>query len=314
MKKAAVFFTDKGKEIISKLNEKLREPIEAKDSETPLGEWTETNFREGNALIFIGAAGIAVRSIAPFVKDKLSDSPVIIIDDSGSFVIPLLSGHVGGANKLAATLAECLGAVPVITTSTDVNDCFSVDSFAVENRLGISNRDGIRKVSAKAIEGKAITLSIKDYPPREAVDVIVADDTDAEYSLLLKPKDYTVGLGMKKDKDRAELEAFFLETLKGEGLNPEDIYALCTIDIKENEPALKALRDKYRIPVISFDKELLLKAKGEFSSSDFVKETVGVDNVCERSAVLGAGAGAKLILKKTAKDGMTIAIAKRSWR
>ncbi len=314
MKKAAVFFTDKGKEIISKLNEKLREPIEAKDSETPLGEWTETNFREGNALIFIGAAGIAVRSIAPFVKDKLSDSPVIIIDDSGSFVIPLLSGHVGGANKLAATLAECLGAVPVITTSTDVNDCFSVDSFAVENRLGISNRDGIRKVSAKAIEGKAITLSIKDYPPREAVDVIVADDTDAEYSLLLKPKDYTVGLGMKKDKDRAELEAFFLETLKGEGLNPEDIYALCTIDIKENEPALKALRDKYRIPVISFDKELLLKANGEFSSSDFVKETVGVDNVCERSAVLGAGAGAKLILKKTAKDGMTIAIAKRSWR
>lgn len=314
MKKAAVFFTDKGKEIISKLNEKLREPIEAKDSETPLGEWTETNFREGNALIFIGAAGIAVRSIAPFVKDKLSDSPVIIIDDSGSFVIPLLSGHVGGANKLAATLAECLGAVPVITTSTDVNDCFSVDSFAVENRLGISNRDGIRKVSAKAIEGKAITLSIKDYPPREAVDVIVADDTDAEYSLLLKPKDYTVGLGMKKDKDRAELEAFFLETLKGEGLNPEDIYALCTIDIKENEPALKALRDKYRIPVISFDKELLLKAKGEFSSSDFVKETVGVDNVCERSAVLGAGAGAKLILKKTAKDGMTIAIAKRFGR
>ena len=314
MKKAAVFFTDKGKEILSKLNEKLREPIEAKDPETPLGEWTETNFGEGNALIFIGAAGIAVRSIAPFVKDKLSDSPVIIIDDSGSFVIPLLSGHVGGANKLAATLAECLGAVPVITTSTDVNDCFSVDSFAVENRLGISNRDGIRKVSAKAIEGKAITLSIKDYPPREAVDVIVADDTDAEYSLLLKPKDYTVGLGMKKDKDRAELEAFFLETLKGEGLNPEDIYALCTIDIKENEPALKALRDKYRIPVISFDKELLLKANGEFSSSDFVKETVGVDNVCERSAVLGAGAGAKLILKKTAKDGMTIAIAKRYGR
>ena len=99
MKKAAVFFTDKGKEILSKLNEKLREPIEAKDPETPLGEWTEMNFGEGNALIFIGAAGIAVRSIAPFVKDKLSDSPVIIIDDSGSFVIPLLSGHVGGANK-----------------------------------------------------------------------------------------------------------------------------------------------------------------------------------------------------------------------
>ena len=84
------------------------------------------------------------------------------------------------------------------------------------------------------------------------------------------------------------------------------------IDIKEDEPAILNLRDKYRIPVLSFDAELLKKAPGEYTASEFVRETTGVDNVCERSAVLGAGTGCELVLKKTAKDGMTIAIAKRS--
>ena len=116
---------------------------------------------------------------------------------------------------------------------------------------------------------------------------------------------------MKKDKDPSEVEEFFLETLAQNGLDVSDVYALCTIDIKEAENAIINLRDKYRIPVLSFDAELLNKAPGDFTSSEFVRETTGVDNVCERSAVLGSGCG-ELILKKTAKNGMTIAIAKRA--
>ena len=329
MKKIAVCFTHNGEDIIEKLNteliEKGLEPAEAyvlRDTEVikkgfvritlSIADWTASVFYPGNALIFVGAAGIAVRAISGLPKDKLSDCPVIVIDDNGQFVIPILSGHAGGANKLAFILSECLGAIPVITTSTDVNDSFSVDTFAAEKRLNIVNRDGIKKVSAKAVENKKITLSIKDYPPKEMVDVIVADETDAEYSLLLKPKKYTVGLGMKKDKEREAVEQFFLDMLKKCDIDVSDIYALCTIDVKEDETAIISLRDKYRIPVLAFDKDILEKAEGDFDASDFVKSTVGVDNVCERSAVLGAGAGAQLILKKQARDGMTIAIAKRS--
>ncbi|MCR5687579.1 MAG: cobalamin biosynthesis protein, partial [Lachnospiraceae bacterium] len=207
--------------------------------------------------------------------------------------------------------AQLLGAIPVITTSTDVNGAFSVDTFAAENRLAITDRKGIKKVSVKALEGKKVTLSIKDFPPAEKVDVIVADETDRECSLLLTPKEYTVGLGMKKNRDSRAAESFFLETLSGLGIDVSDIYALATIDAKEDEEALTYLRDRYSIPLISFDSSLLNKAEGSFAGSDFVKQTVGCDNVCERAATLAAGPGAEPVLGKTAHNGMTIAVAKR---
>ena len=328
MHKIAVCFTRQGEEVIEKLNAESRKkgiaPVTAyvcREGGTlregflrvsgSIAAWTETVFLPENALIFVGAAGIAVRAVAALAADKLSDCPVLVIDDAAQFVIPILSGHAGGANKLAAVTAALLGAVPVITTSTDVNEAFSVDSFAVENRLTIANREGIKRISAKALEGKAVTLSIRDFPPQEPVDVVVAEETDAEYTLLLKPKKYTVGLGMKKGRDKEAVEAFFLEELHSLGITPDDVYALCTIDLKEEEPALLFLRDRYRIPVLSFDREILEKVQGSTAASDFVKQVTGVENVCERAALAGAGALAQLVSEKKAKDGMTIAVAKK---
>ena len=328
MRKIAICFTRNGEQVIDRIGRGYREigqegpeaylssgSIEPEKgfqrTDLSVGAWTESVFQPGNGLLFVGAVGIAVRALAGLPKDKLSDCPVVVIDDTGEFVIPILSGHAGGANKWAVELAELLGAVPVITTATDRNDAFSVDSFAVENRLTITDREGIRRVSVKALEDKKVTLSIKNYPPEQPVDVIIADETEAQCSLLLRPKPYTVGLGMKKNKDRAEAEAFFLGILRETGIDDQDVFALCTIDLKEDEEAILALRDRYRIPVLSFDRELLEKAEGSFTASEFVREQVGVDNVCERAAVLGAGPGAELILRKRSENGMTIAIAKR---
>ena len=328
MKKAAICFTAYGKAVIEKLNkaavEKGIEPatayISMRDADEDGGfikvtesleEWAAGRFADNEAIIFVGAVGIAVRAIAPSVRDKLSDSPVIVIDDTGRYVIPILGGHVGGADKLAVTIAELIGAEPVITTSTDQHEAFSADVFARENGLRIRNRDGIKKVSAKAIEGKRVTLSVKDYPPEEPVDIIVADDTDREYDLLLSPKKYTVGIGMKKDTDPVRAEEYVLNTLKDNDIDIDDVYVVSTIDIKEDEPAVKYICDKYRLPLITFDADILNKARGDFSSSEFVKNTVGVDNVCERSAVLAAGPGAELIIKKQAENGITLAVAKR---
>jgi len=328
MSRLAVCFSANGAKLISKICEACSEknvtplipyaktesediPVEFIKVDDDIYEWTSENFVPGNEIVFVGAMGIAVRALSGLPKDKLFDCPIVVIDDAGRFVIPVLSGHAGSANKIAESLASLIDAIPVITTSSDVNDAFSADTFAVENRLTISEKKGIKKVTSRALENKKVTLSIKDFPPKAPVDIIVADKTDAEHQLLLKPKMYTVGLGMKKDKDPSEVEAFFLETLKGNDIDVSDVYALCTIDIKEDEPALINLRDKYRIPVLSFDAELLNKAPGEYSASEFVRETTGVDNVCERSAVLGSGCG-ELIIRKTAKSGMTIAIAKRS--
>ena len=103
-----------------------------------LGEWTEKQFSESDGLVFIGATGIAVRAIAPCLKDKFQDPAVVVMDEKAKFVIPLLSGHVGGANELAVQIGEVTGAVPVLTTATDVNRKFAVDVFARNQNLLIT--------------------------------------------------------------------------------------------------------------------------------------------------------------------------------
>jgi cobalt-precorrin 5A hydrolase len=318
MEKRAIAFTDKGREIIEKLNEEYQkkgmEGVAFYDKSFSVEEFVSRAFEDRACLIFVSAVGIAIRYISKYVNDKLKDTSVIVIDDNGQFVIPILAGHVGGANKVALTIAELLGAVPVITTSTDVNDVFSPDLYAVENNLRIENRDGIKKVSAKAVEGKAVRLSIKSFPPKEPVDVLVSDEKDAdqEYSLLLSPKPYVLGVGTKKEKDVKEAEEYILSILEESGIKVDEVYALCSIDRKEEEECLVHFSRKYRIPFITFDAELLSKAEGEFSHSDYVQEKVGVGNVCERAAILGCRNKGELIVPKRTGEGITVAVAKRS--
>ena len=100
------------------------------DSFDDLGVWTGERFADSDALVFIGATGIAVRAIAPHVRDKFSDPAVVSVDEAGQFAVPLLSGHVGGANDLAREVAAAIGARAVVSTSTDVNGLFAVDEWA----------------------------------------------------------------------------------------------------------------------------------------------------------------------------------------
>ena len=317
MRIRVLYFTDKGKA----LSERLKENLAVHDAlivpkGTPLASVCDDAFSENEALVFVGAAGIAVRAIAPFVRDKLKDPPVIVIDENGSFVIPILSGHVGGANSLAIEIAEAMQAQPVITTATDVSSAFSVDVFAGENELRIANRDGIAKVSSSALEGKPVTICIKDYPPEEPVDVLIADEEAAAglkdaAKIVLCPKRYAIGMGCRRGKSFEELRAFAEEVLANNGIDINDAGCIATIDIKKDEEGLKRLSQTWRMPLITFEAGLLAKAEGDFSHSDTVLEKVGVDNVCERAAVLAAGTGSQLKVKKTARDGMTIAVAER---
>ena len=107
----------------------------AKPVDESIKEWTGRRFEDCDAIVFVGACGIAVRSIAPFVKSKKIDPAVVVVDEQGQFAISLLSGHIGGANKLTEEIAEILRAQPVITTATDLNDKFAVDVFCQEKRL-----------------------------------------------------------------------------------------------------------------------------------------------------------------------------------
>ena len=340
MKIRIITFTEKGAELSIRVKEALgghetelclRGKAQGVDVPAePLDEICRRAFEEETALVFISAMGIAVRSVAPFVKDKLTDPPVIVMDELGMHVIPVLSGHMGGANSLALEIAEATGADPVITTATEINEAFSVDLFAKENGLRMVNRDGIAKVSASALKGKPITISIKDYPPLEAVDVLIADALDAMdkagadegaqaespaaenlATIRLCPGRYAVGMGCRKGKSSDEIREFAERVLAENVVDAAEVGAIATIDIKAEEPGIKALAEYWKVPLITYEATLLEKVQGDFASSEFVKKTVGVDSVAERSAVLAAGSGSKLIVRKQAENGMTIAVAEK---
>ena len=310
-------FTDKGRALAGRLRLAL-DMHEVRPVPDPASreEVCAAAFRDREALVFIGAAGIAVRSVAPFVRDKLEDPPVLVMDELGRNVIPILSGHMGGANELALEIADAIGATPVITTATDLNGAFPADMFAKENGLAIENRDGIAKVSSSALEGRPVTVCIKDYPPAGHADVLIADREDPGVlkdaaSIVLCPKTYAIGMGCRRGKPYEELRAFAESVLSENGIEMKHAGCITTIDIKKDEEGLRRLSQAWRMPLITFEAGLLEKAEGDFSHSDMVLEKTGVDNVCERAAVLAAGRGSRLVIRKTAEKGMTIAVAER---
>ncbi|MBQ7795846.1 MAG: cobalamin biosynthesis protein [Lachnospiraceae bacterium] len=279
-----------------------------------IGEWTGNQMEKHHALLFIGACGIAVRAIAPYVDDKLYDSPVLVVDELGNYVIPVLSGHMGGANELAVTLAERIGALPVVTTATDINNKFAVDMFAKKNDLAVMNKEGIAKVSSKVLQGEAIKMSIESYPPKNHVDVVVTSENRAfDADLILKPKIYAIGIGCRRGKESEKIHEFVSKTLEKYEISLQQIFAMASIDKKKDESGLLDWTSKNHVPFMTYSAEELEQIPGEFQSSAFVKSQVGVDNVCERAALKACGADGELLVKKHANDGMTIAIAKRKW-
>lgn len=322
-------------------------------------EWAKVQMSAKNGLLFIGACGIAVRAIAPWVANKLYDSPVLVMDELGTYVIPILSGHVGGANEIAAKIGEMTGAIPVITTATDLNRCFAVDIFAKKNYLYIENKDGIARVSSKILRGEKISMAIEplghaisepetleteenktekvetvkagkqaeqdnrftnqieivDFPPKQPIDVIITSQKqDYNASLILRPKEYVLGMGCKRDKEPEKIAGYIDQTLTALGISKNQVYAICSIDKKRDEAGFLQWSSLERIPFITYSAEELEDVEGDFEVSQFVKSQVGVDNVCERAALKGCGEGGELVYRKHASDGMTIAVAKRDWR
>ena len=348
MRLSIISFTENGKQLSGRIAKLLEKKLEVelyakyeagiKDDtfsdilyvKTSVGDWAKERMQEKSALLFIGACGIAVRAVAPFLTDKLHDVPVLVMDEKGKYVIPILSGHMGGANDLANHIAERTGAEAVITTATDINKKFAVDLFAKRNSLYIANKDGISKVSSKVLAGKEITICIETgheitceetgvqivpYPPVGFVDVVVTSkDAVFDTSILLKPREYVIGIGCKRGKNVNEIDKFISKTINEMGISIMQIFALSSISQKRDEQGIIEWCRKEGISFLTYTAEELQEVNGNFTKSSFVKDQVGVDNVCERAAVKACGKDGKLIVPKVAENGMTIAIARREWK
>lgn len=287
-----------------------------------IGSMVEKLFRRSDAFIFVCACGIAVRAVAPYLGSKAEDPAVIVMDDCGKFVVPVLSGHIGGANCLAEMIADALDMTAVITTATDVGGRFSPDSFAAANELIITDLKAAKEIAAAVLEGEKIGF-FSDYPhgslPEELTEfgicrtgIYVGEDMNAQpfdLTLRLVPKNITLGIGCKKGTSQEDIEIAVTEALDRHNISIERVAEIATIDIKKHEEGLRGFCEKLSVPLRTYTAAELMQARGDFESSDFVLETTGADNVCERSAVLCSSG--RLIMKKTADRGVTAAAAEK---
>lgn len=319
MREGTVFiaFTERGLALAGKLSAALGGTVTSGRSRAfSLKDWTEESFRTREALVFIGAAGIAVRAVAPFVKSKAEDPAVVVVDELGRFAIPVLSGHLGGANALAQRIALACGAVAVITTATDINGAFAVDLWAKRQGLKLMEPERIKQVSSKILAGERVRVSCQwpvlgEAPENIGLDSVGDVVVDVRYhggkALHLVPRIMTLGIGCRRGANREQIETVFAGFCAERNIIPEGICQAASIDRKSDEAGLLAFCEGHGWPLRFYAAGELAAVAGEFSSSGFVKATVGVDNVCERSAVLSSGG--TLFEKKYAAEGVTLALA-----
>jgi cobalt-precorrin 5A hydrolase len=283
----------------------------------------EKLFEQSDALIFIGACGIAVRETAPYIKSKTTDPAVIVVDDNGKFVIPVLSGHIGGANALALKLAELIGAQPVITTATDGAGRFSCDAWAAENGFVISDMKTAKQVSAAILKNDIPLVSGYELPRILPDGLCRGDDGEIgiyigvykkepfDTTLRLIPRSLTLGIGCRRGTEKERIADAVREVLDRHGVDMRAVNGIATIDVKKDEAGLLGFAEDNGLKVSFYSADELNAVKGDFEESEFVKKTVGTGNVCERAAAL---CGGEIIVKKTAVNGVTVAAAERSVR
>ena len=313
---AFISFSEGGAELAKTLAAQLGGSAQRAGNGICLTDWTAENFPAREGLVFVGAAGIAVRAIAAFLKGKAEDPAVVCVREDGRFAVPLLSGHLGGANALAERIAALTGGIAVITTATDVRRIFAVDLWAKKQGLCVLQPERIREISAKLLSGKSITVS-SPWPIAGSLPENVATGEEGEVriswraadcgTLRLVPRVLFLGIGCRRGTTAQTMDSVFRRFCGERGILPQAVCAAASIDVKQDEEGLLAFCGQHGWPIRFYSAEELSGARGEFSASVFVRKQVGVDNVCERAAVLRSAGF--LAEKKYAAEGVTFAIA-----
>ncbi len=308
----------------------------AKSFNVPLAEEAGRLFSSYDGLVMIMALGIVFRVFAPHIKDKRTDPAVVVLDEKGKFVISALSGHLGGANSLAQELAILTGAIPVVTTATDVHGLAAVDVLSRDYNMAMEPFEAVRKINSSLVNGETVYLyseyrlpaaltgfsiiSGKEFagkPPGAWAVLItgkVVPHLDGR-TLLLRPRNLTVGIGCRRGAEAADVLDAIKTSLGRIGRSPLCVKALATVDIKSGEPGIIEAASALGAPLLIFTRQeingIYNTRGGELAFSDLVQQKIGVGGVCEPVALLASPRG-RLIMPKAKFSGVTVAVAEES--
>lgn len=299
-------------------------------------------------LIFVMAAGIVVRQVAPLIQSKDRDPAVLVLDQKGRFVIPLLSGHLGGANAWAKEVADQLKAQPVITTATDVEGLTAPDEYA--RRLGwiVKPISGLKRVNRYLLVNGCLKVYSEvtlfpDHPlKKDEHYIFIGEDEKKEAQIwvtpfnripgkpaqesrsigsspgspsdlpciILVPRILSIGVGSRRGISKEKVLEAVDTSLLSIGASRQSVSGIFSIDLKQHESGMIEAARELGVPFQTFSAAEIqtLADKRELSRSEFVKEKIGVDGVCEAASLLGTKHG-ELILPKQKQSGVTVAIS-----
>ncbi|MBE6493484.1 MAG: cobalamin biosynthesis protein CbiG [Methanosphaera stadtmanae] len=283
----------------------------------------KNTFEEYDCIIGIMASGIMIRSIAPYVNSKLSDPAIILIDDNGNHVISLLSGHFGGANEITHKIASLINADPVITTSTDINNKIGIDSIAKHYYCKLENPKNIKYINRALVDNKKANLSLPSK-----YDYILNDEIKKSYNVKIDnslnyissefnghtvnliPKKLVMGIGARRDISSQKVFNAISSTCNIMEIPIKRIDYFATASVKSEEKGIldnvNKLGKELKIIPIETIKSF---QNNEISTSSFVMKQFGIKGVCEPCSLLANDNDSILIFKKTAYDGVTIAVS-----
>jgi cobalt-precorrin 5A hydrolase len=310
------------------LPRKLSEEVSGTMPFESLSDVIHDAFENRHDLICVMASGIVVRMIAPYLKGKDRDPAVVVLDEKGRFAISLLSGHIGGANDLAREAARITGGRPVITTATDTAGVSAVDLVAKDRNLSIANLEVIKTVNMALLKGEPIQihdpedrLEWKEDPPGAVirVDEEAAWDRGVPgvwvswrvkvpetHQLVLHPRCLIAGIGCNRGTEAEEILGLIHRAFDKANLSRHSVGCLTSIEEKRDEAGLLEAARRLNVPLFFYQGADLAAVEVPHPSK-IVKKHMGVESVCEATAMLKSRGG-RLLVPKTKSRNVTLAV------
>ncbi|RQD67610.1 MAG: precorrin-3B C(17)-methyltransferase [Tindallia sp. MSAO_Bac2] len=304
-------------------------PKESEDGNSLSRQMPEI-FESYSAVLFLSSAGLALRMIKDHIQHKGSDPAVMVMDGQGHHIISLLSGHLGNANEWTLEIAELTGAKAIITTATDVRGMTAVDELAKSLQARISNWQAAKYWTAQLLKGDEVPVYLEEPLPLPLPSGYIRKDSEESFLkgaggiwigggapelkddgkwIQLIPKRWSLGIGCRKNQTVDEVKRIIQHFLKAQGISPESLKNINTIEAKGNEPAIQRLAEEWQLPLNTFSAEEIQKVQHLFPASAWVEENMGVTSVSAPAAYLGADGGQVIPDRRYAEKGVTLSLA-----